>query len=264
MIGASAICANPVVAHAERSVANENMIENENNMVNDEEDGFVVSNNNLNQNEDQDTPPAVTCPNVITNEKEDNTDESEVLPYKDIDRYVVGKTAAQVKKERLNKWIKTCEKMLRNMKKYRFRYSNSGGSDTYRGALKRSRRTNCALFASWCLQEGGAISKGNTFYMRGRSLHKDFKKWGNKVRVFRVNKRCSSAHLQKGDVVCWSSASHVNIYAGKSSSGKRLWIDGGKVATAGNHNGSRYVHTGARALSYLNRRKIAYIIRIRF
>ena len=162
-----------------------------------------------------------------------------------------------------DRWMDTCDTMLKNLKKKGFRYSNYGTKSSYKKAKSSRRVCNCALYVSWCLQEYGATDQGDTFYIRGGGIRKRFSWNKKKVKVMRVYKRASSAKLQPGDVCCWAGVPHVNIYAGKSSSGKKLWYDGGKVATRGNHNGSRYSKTGKRALGYLNHRRISYIIRIK-
>ena len=175
---------------------------------------------------------------------------------------IVGNT--QQVSSNYDRWMNVCGGMLYKMKKYNFKYSNSNTKSTFRSALNNSRRSNCALYVSWCLQQYGVLKPGQTFYVKGNgSIRKNFGSWGSKVQVIRINKRCSSAKLQPGDVVCWKGTAHSNIYAGKSSKGTRLWYDGGKVATASNRTGSRYKYTSKRALGYLNSRRISYVIRIK-
>lgn len=84
-----------------------------------------------------------------------------------------------------------------------------------------------------------------------------------KVQVIRVNKRASRVNLKKGDVVLWSGLGHTNIYAGKNSSGERLWFDAGKAATYGHHSGSRFNNIGKKTQGYLNSKTVSYIIRIK-
>lgn len=171
---------------------------------------------------------------------------------------------AKMNVKNYNRWMKTCQTMLTNMKKYKFRYSNSGIKSYYKKAVRSARKTNCANYVSWCLQEYGALKRGKTFYVSSSGkIRKNFGSWGSKVKLIKVYKKCTSVKLQPGDVVCWKSASHVNVYAGRSKSGKRLWYDGGKVSTASNSNGSRYTNTKKRYYGYLNSRKISYIIRIK-
>ena len=167
-------------------------------------------------------------------------------------------------KSNLSSWLNVCDTMGNNLRKKKFIYSNHGTKSTYNSALARRRRSNCALYVSWCLQEYGALKPGQTFYVRrSGSLRKNFKRWGGKVKVIRVNKRCSSANLRPGDVVCWAGIAHCNIYAGRNSSGDRLWYDAGKGSTYSGHSGSRYQNVGKKQLGYLNSKRISYIIRIK-
>lgn len=161
------------------------------------------------------------------------------------------------------RWMDTCDTMLKNLKRGGFRYSNSGTKSSYRAAKSSRRRCNCALYVSWCLQEYGVTDIGDTFYIRGGGIRKRFSWDKSKVKVMHIYRSPSAANLQPGDVCCWAGVPHVNIYAGKSRSGERLWYDGGKVSTRGNSNGSRYTDTGRKSLGYLNHRKISYIIRIK-
>ena len=175
-----------------------------------------------------------------------------------------GKSSKKSENTNLNRWLKICENMGKNLKKKKFKYSNSGTRSTYKGALSSGKKSNCALYVSWCLQQYGALKKGRTFYVRSSgSLKKNFGKWGKKVKVIRVNKTCSSTDLQKGDVVCWAGIAHCNIYAGRNNSGDRLWYDAGKSATYSGRSGSRFENVGAKTQGYLDSKRISYIIRIK-
>ena len=172
--------------------------------------------------------------------------------------------AEEVPASNLENWLNICETMGNNLVSKKFAYSNSRTKKTYSSAFARRRRSNCALYVSWCLQQYGALKPGQTFYVRrSGSLHKNFKRWGGKVKVIRVKKKCSSVNLQPGDIVCWSRIAHCNIYAGRSSSGDRLWYDAGKGSTYSGHSGSRFKNIGKQKLGYLNSKRISYIIRIK-
>ena len=166
----------------------------------------------------------------------------------------------------LTTWLNVCDTMGNNLKSKNFVYSNSRTKSTYNAALARRRRSNCALYVSWCLQKYGALGSGQTFYIRrgSSSIRKNFGHWKKKkVQVIRVNKRASRVNLKKGDVVLWSGLGHTNIYAGKNSSGERLWFDAGKAATYGHHSGSRFNNIGKKTQGYLNSKTVSYIIRIK-
>lgn len=174
------------------------------------------------------------------------------------------KEAEKDAKENLNRWMDICEKIGDNLRKRKFKYGNSGTRSTYKAAISDGKRSNCALYVSWCLQEYGAIKKGRTFYVRSSgSIKKNFGKWGKKVKVIRMNQSGASANLEKGDVVCWAGIAHCNIYAGRNNSGERLWFDAGKSATYSGRSGSRFENVGAKTQSYLNSRRISYVIRIK-
>lgn len=205
-----------------------------------------------------------------TTETQPENPSSEPAPAKPAPPVTTVKKGAGSKKkqkrsdENLTRWMDTCEKVGKNLRKKKFRYGNRGTRSTYSSALSNGKRSNCALYVSWCLQEYGALKKGRTFYVRrSGSIKKNFKRWGRKVKVIRVNSDCSSANLQKGDVVCWSGIGHCNIYAGTNSSGDRLWFDAGKSATYSGRSGSRYENVGAKTQSYLDSRHISYIVRIK-
>ena len=174
--------------------------------------------------------------------------------------------AAEVESANMARWMSICDNMASNIEKKHFVYSNSSTKKTYRAAAKKRRRSNCALYVSWCLQQYGAFKSGQTIYVRRGSSHikKNFSRWNKKkVQVIRVNKRASRVKLKKGDVVLWSSIGHTNIYAGENSSGDRLWYDAGKSATYGHHSGSRFENIGKKTQGFLDSKKISYIIRIK-
>ena len=174
--------------------------------------------------------------------------------------------AAEVESANMARWMSICDNMASNIEKKHFVYSNSSTKNTYRAAAKKRRRSNCALYVSWCLQQYGAFKSGQTIYIRRGSSHikKNFSRWNKKkVQVIRVNKRASRVKLKKGDVVLWNSIGHTNIYAGENSSGDRLWYDAGKSATYGHHSGSRFENIGKKTQGFLDSKKISYIIRIK-
>ena len=174
--------------------------------------------------------------------------------------------ASNADSAKMARWMSICSSMADNIEKKHFVYSNGGTARAYNSAVKRSRRSNCALYVSWCLQKYGALGSGQTFYIRrgSSSIRKNFGHWKKKkVQVIRVNKRASRVNLKKGDVVLWSGLGHTNIYAGKNSSGERLWFDAGKAATYGHHSGSRFNNIGKKTQGYLNSKTVSYIIRIK-
>ena len=102
--------------------------------------------------------------------------------------------AAEVESANMARWMSICDNMASNIEKKHFVYSNSSTKKTYRAAAKKRRRSNCALYVSWCLQKYGALGSGQTFYIRrgSSSIRKNFGHWKKKkVQVIRVNIRAS-------------------------------------------------------------------------
>lgn len=114
--------------------------------------------------------------------------------------------ASNADSAKMARWMSICSSMADNIEKKHFVYSNGGTARTYNSAVKRSRRSNCALYVSWCLQKYGALGSGQTFYIRrgSSSIRKTSDTGKEKVQVIRVNKRASRVNLKKGDVVLWS------------------------------------------------------------
>lgn len=164
----------------------------------------------------------------------------------------------------LEEWLDVCETMGKNLNKKKFSYSYSGPYKSYQDALSGSRTTNCAQFVSWCLQEYDILNKGETYYVMGSSIHKNFKKWDkSKVSIIEKFKDCGEAGLKPGDVVCWAGKAHTCIYAGRDKKGRRTWFDAGRQSTYGKCSGSRFKKVKATPNKYLDRREVAYIIRIK-
>lgn len=164
----------------------------------------------------------------------------------------------------LEEWLKVCETMGKNLNKKKFRYSFSGSSKSYQDALAGKRKTNCAKFVSWCLQEYDILNKGETYYVMGSSIHKNFKKWDkSKVSIIEKFEDCAEAGLEPGDVVCWAGKAHTCIYAGRDKKGRRTWFDAGRQSTYGKCSGSRFKKVKATPNKYLDGREVAYIIRIK-
>ncbi len=163
----------------------------------------------------------------------------------------------------LEGWLDACQKVGRNLTKHHFTYGNHS-KKTYKAALKSRRKSNCALFVSWCMQEYGVAKKGDVFWTkRSGALSRRPKSWKGKVQIIRINAKPSRAKLKAGDIVCWKGIAHTNIYAGRNSAGQRTWIDGGSMGTT-RHGSRRYVSADKiKVFNYLNKYKISYVIRIK-
>ncbi len=162
----------------------------------------------------------------------------------------------------LDGWLQACQKIGNDLTKYNFTYGSRSKS-TLAKSVKNGRIANCASYVSWCLQEFGVLKKGQTFYTDRGRLVKRFKSWRGKVKIIQINKRASKVkNLKPGDIVGWGDITHTNIYVGENAKGEKLWLDGGSAAT---YSGSRryYRADEIRTYNYLNKYKIAFVIRIK-
>lgn len=132
-----------------------------------------------------------------------------------------------------------------------FVYSNSGCSKTLSSAVKSNKKSNCALFVSFALQEFGALKKGQTFYSDANGNIKCSGETMNRLKEVATIISVGGKHpskvdnLQVGDICCYHS--HTNIYAGRNKNGKMVWLDQGKGSTEGHKDGSKfktYTRTG--------------------
>mgnify|MGYP005778585253 CR=1 FL=1 len=159
-------------------------------------------------------------------------------------------------------WFQVCEKVGKDLVDYGFSYGNRNMS-TLSASIKKGRKSNCASYVSWCLQEFGILNKGETFYTKRGRIIKKFKSWHGKVKIIRMNKRVDKAKLKPGDIVGWGDMIHTNIYAGKNANGEKLWYDGGSAAAdTGRVRWYESPHK-KRTYKYLNKHRIAVVIRIK-
>lgn len=160
-------------------------------------------------------------------------------------------------------WFQVCEKVGKDLVDYGFSYGNRNMS-TLSASIKKGRKSNCASYVSWCLQEFGVLKKGQTFYTNRGRLVKRFKSWRGKVEIIRINKQTSKVkNLKPGDIVAWGDIVHTNIYAGENAKGEKLWLDGGSAATTKGSVRRYYRADKIMTYDYLNKHKIAFVIRIK-
>ena len=108
-------------------------------------------------------------------------------------------------------------------------YSNAGNKDNFTDARKASRHsTNCALAASWCMQEFGTLKKNQYLYADwDGNIHcttatrKRVDKYYETINVG-GKRNAKGVKLKPGDICIWNI--HVNIYAGEEG-GKKVWYD---------------------------------------
>ena len=175
------------------------------------------------------------------------------------------KESAMVASVHQGEFLEVCKAMGKNLNKRGFRYGYSSRARSYRSALKHRKVATCATYVSWCLQEYGLLKRGTLYYNRGHGVPSR-RHWDNeRVDTIRKYKRAKHANLQPGDVVSWATGkAHICIYAGKDKSGRMVWYDAGRhQSTYGHCAGSRYKVVSATRNSFLDNRKVGYILRIK-
>lgn len=115
-------------------------------------------------------------------------------------------------------------------------YSNSNLKNTFEEAREKARKTNCAMYVAWCMQEFGTLKKGQYFYSNwngkltcSSTVRERLEKYYD---IYRIGKDLSEKDIKPGDICLWKG--HTNVYAGKNSQGKRLWYDLGHNQTSDN------------------------------
>lgn len=115
-------------------------------------------------------------------------------------------------------------------------YSNSNLKNTFEEARKKARKTNCAMYVAWCMQEFGTLKKGQYFYSNwdgkltcSSTVRERLEKYYD---IYRVGDDFEQKDIKPGDICLWKG--HTNVYAGKDSKGTRLWYDLGHNQTSDN------------------------------
>lgn len=115
-------------------------------------------------------------------------------------------------------------------------YSNSNLKNTFEEARKKARKTNCAMYVAWCMQEFGTLKKGQYFYSNwdgkltcSSTVRERLEKYYD---IYRVGDDFEQKDIKTGDICLWKG--HTNVYAGKDSKGTRLWYDLGHNQTSDN------------------------------
>ena len=114
-------------------------------------------------------------------------------------------------------------------------YSNSGVKSSFSSARKAEvRKTNCALYVSFVMQEFGTLEEGQTFYSDANgkltcssTVRERLEEYYD---IYHVGEDFSKKDIKPGDICLWTG--HTNVYAGKDGQGKKIWYDFGRDQTS--------------------------------
>lgn len=91
----------------------------------------------------------------------------------------------------------------------------------------KHKRTNCATFISFGLQEIGILPKGKYIWLdkkihgTGRNIIK------KKAKIAYPRKKWKQAKLKPGDICGFANKPHTMVYVGKDKNGHALWYSAG-------------------------------------
>ena len=114
-------------------------------------------------------------------------------------------------------------------------YSNSGVKSSFSSARKAEvRKTNCALYVSFVMQQFGTLKEGQTFYSDASgkltcssTVRERLEEYYD---IYHVGEDFSEKDIKPGDICLWTG--HTNVYAGKDGQGKKIWYDFGRDQTS--------------------------------
>lgn len=127
-------------------------------------------------------------------------------------------------------------------------YTNRGTALTWNEANEKGpKATNCALLVRWALKDMGLLERDDFFYY---TYGNTFRWTGNteahlrqNLEILEVRKTArqliANGYLQPGDICCWHSMQHVNVYAGSNR-----WFDAGRGGTNGHWESFGHMDSG--------------------
>ena len=127
---------------------------------------------------------------------------------------------------------KFCDKLteLGNVIEKGWTYSNSNTATSWASA-KKNKKSNCARFVSWAMQEVGMLPVGKVIWLNNKinSSGADYIKTSGRYKVTYPNKLPSKTWLKVGDICGWKTTAgqHTMVVMGFDASGHPLWASGG-------------------------------------
>lgn len=163
--------------------------------------------------------------------------------YVDSDQVKLG---SEIKTSKTNESFLKCLANLEiKMKENRFKYLGSSSLGSYENALATKKKTNCAQYVSWAMQDYGLLPKGKCIYLCKsiKGAGASYIKKSKEVTILYPKKKTKNLSLQPGDICGyqWGSIGanklHTMVYAGNDSSGNRLWYTMGPSEVASSKTG---------------------------
>lgn len=139
----------------------------------------------------------------------------------------------------------TIAKKITSAKNPKFVYSNSNVSSTFAKAYRKNRKTNCALYVSWVLQEVGLFKSGQRIWLNRNVINgasANAIKKSNKFSISYPNKSIdwlyNHGKLVPGDIIGPADQRHTTIFRYKKD-GKYYFLTAGH----GGMSGGAYTYT---------------------
>lgn len=140
-------------------------------------------------------------------------------------------------------------------------YSNSGVASTWKSAVSKNQKCNCALLARWGLRDLGIIDSKNFWGLIGGGIEyrgdvkEQLLKHCEIIPVYKTpNQLLAEGNLLSGDICTYVEYQHTNVYAGNG-----LWYDAGRGV---NYTGGAFTSFGPAAAVNMSNTTIGHIIRI--
>lgn len=159
-------------------------------------------------------------------------------------------------------WMTILNDMEHRLIENGFTYGSSPKS-SYEKALKKDKTSNCSKYVSWCLQEYGAIPKGQTFWYLNGLVGGDVLMDNPLLDVSFPDVEYTELDLKRGDICCFQinrKVGHVAVYLGKEK-GKTYWLTAGKDGTTEHHKNGGTYNGLKRTQSYYH--KVKVLIRVK-
>ena len=162
--------------------------------------------------------------------------------------------------------FKSLKKVGKKISKANFTYGKS--SKTNFKDSKKEKRSFCADYVTWALQENGDLPYSMRIYgSRSGKLSGSGKKAILKnYKLIECKKKTSKIKFKPGDIICLYKLSgkfgwHMMVFAKYDKNGNPLWYSGGTDALGSNGHYSKKKMTTARRLRHYEKGYTAFILR---